>query len=131
MQIVQIQIYVCIVLCRKWRPHLPARPRAARPETTTKCDKNNNNNNDNDNDNDNNNNNSSSNDNNNDNNNDSGNHNNNSDENSNWTNSIDWKYGQFSKVQSGRMGPAPGRFELPKGVLGGKSAMVLGFETIH
>ena len=26
-------------------------------------------------------------------------------------------HGQFSKVQSGRMGPAPGRFELSKGML--------------
>ena len=25
-------------------------------------------------------------------------------------------YGQFSKVQSGKMGPAPGRFELPSSV---------------
>ena len=25
-------------------------------------------------------------------------------------------YGQFSKVQSGKMGPAPGRFELSKGI---------------
>ena len=26
-------------------------------------------------------------------------------------------YGQFSKVQSGRRGPAPGRFEPSKGIL--------------
>ena len=26
-------------------------------------------------------------------------------------------YGQFSKVPSGKMGPAPGRFELSKGLL--------------
>ena len=26
------------------------------------------------------------------------------------------KYGQFSKVQSGKMGPAPGRFEHSKGL---------------
>ena len=25
-------------------------------------------------------------------------------------------YGQFSKVKSGKMGPLPGRFELPKGI---------------
>ena len=26
-------------------------------------------------------------------------------------------YGQFSKLQSGKMGPGPGRFELSKGIL--------------
>ena len=26
-------------------------------------------------------------------------------------------YGQFSKVQSGKVGPAPGRFEFSKGIL--------------
>ena len=26
------------------------------------------------------------------------------------------RYGQFSKFQSGEMGPAPGRFELSKGI---------------
>ena len=41
-------------------------------------------------------------------------------------------HGQFSKVQSGKeMGPAPGRFELPKGILKGAWATVLGFETLY
>ena len=39
-------------------------------------------------------------------------------------------YGQFSKVQSGEMGPAPGIFELSKGILKWTWAMILGFETL-
>ena len=40
-------------------------------------------------------------------------------------------YGQFSKVQPGQMGPAPGRFELSKGALRWTWAMALGFETLN
>ena len=39
-------------------------------------------------------------------------------------------HGQFSKVQSGKMGPAPGRFDVSKGILTWTWAMVLGFETL-
>ena len=39
--------------------------------------------------------------------------------------------GQFSRVQSGKMGPAPGRFDLSKGISKSSSAMVLGFETLN
>ena len=39
-------------------------------------------------------------------------------------------YGQLSKVSSGKTGPAPGGFELPKGILGRKQATVLGLWTL-
>ena len=39
-------------------------------------------------------------------------------------------YGQVSTVKSGRFGPAPGRFELSKGISKGKYTMALGSETL-
>ena len=39
--------------------------------------------------------------------------------------------GEFSKAQSGKMGPVPGRFELSKGILKGTYAMAPGFETLN
>ena len=41
------------------------------------------------------------------------------------------EYGQFSRVQSGKMGPDPGRFEASRGTLKWTWAMVLGFETLE
>ena len=39
-------------------------------------------------------------------------------------------YGQFSKVQSGEMGPAPGRSEPSKGIFRSRRATPLGFESL-
>ena len=40
-------------------------------------------------------------------------------------------YGLFSRVQSGRMGPFPGRFELFKGMCRSRCTRVLGFGTLY
>ena len=39
-------------------------------------------------------------------------------------------HGQLSKAQSGKTGPAPGRFEFSKGMLDWQWAIILGFETL-
>ena len=39
--------------------------------------------------------------------------------------------GRLSTVQSGKLGPAPGRLELSEGILRGEYAMALGSETLN
>ena len=39
-------------------------------------------------------------------------------------------YGQYSEVQPGKTAPAPGSFELSKGILRSAQAMRLGFEPL-
>ena len=40
-------------------------------------------------------------------------------------------YGQLSRARPRKVDPAPGRFELSEVVSKGKSAVVLGFETLY